>query len=428
MRPGRSGLTILAATVLVDMIGFGIVLPLLPFYAESLGASPFAVTLIIASFSATQLIAAPIWGRVSDRRGRRPLLIAGLFASAVSYLIFAVADSLTVLLLSRVAAGAAGGTISVAQAYVADSTEGSKRAQGLGLIGAASGLGIMLGPAIGGFFSQWGLGAAGYVAAGMCAANGLAAILFLPESRHFDRRKDDGVAIGAAQGDRTGRPGDQASAATGGLREWAAALFRYPMSSLLSVYFLTISSFAAMTSVLALYLERAFGMDASSMGLVFTLAGAVTVVVRGAAVGRIVHRIGESATVRFGCVILGLSLMMVPFMKNEWWLVGLVPLWALGTGITFPSLASLVSRATGPSSQGSVLGGSQLVGGLGRVVGPLWAGLLFQTVSLASPFTTAGFFVAVAFLLALRIPPAQAIETWGGRPASRPAGNRRTGE
>jgi len=182
------------------------------------------------------------------------------------------------------------------------------------------------------------------------------------------------------------------------------------MSALLSVYFLTISAFAAMTSVLALYLERTFGMDASGMGLVFTLAGAVTVIVRGAAVGRIVHRIGESATVRFGCVVLGFSLMMVPFMRSEWWLAALVPLWALGTGITFPSLASLVSRATDPRSQGSVLGGSQLIGGLGRVAGPLWAGLLFQTVSLASPFTTAGVLVALAFLLSLRIPPAEAIE------------------
>ncbi|MFW6192570.1 MAG: MFS transporter, partial [Gemmatimonadota bacterium] len=170
-------LAILCGTVLVDMIGFGIVLPLLPFYAESMGASPSEVTLIIASYSAMQLAAAPIWGRVSDRRGRRPLIIAGLFASAASYLIFGLAETLLVLLVSRVAAGASGGTVSVAQAYVADFTEEDDRAHGLGLIGAASGLGVMLGPAIGGYFSQWGLGVPGYVAAGLCLLNGVAAIV-----------------------------------------------------------------------------------------------------------------------------------------------------------------------------------------------------------------------------------------------------------
>lgn len=400
----RAGLTVLAATVLVDMIGFGIVLPLLPFYAESLGASPFDVTLIIASFSATQLVAAPIWGRVSDRRGRRPLLLAGLFASAVSYLIFALADSMAVLLLSRVAAGAAGGTIAVAQAYVADSTEGGDRAHGLGLIGAASGLGIMLGPAIGGFFSAWGLGAPGYVAAGLCALNGLAAIWLLPESRHF--RDRDAVAR-AAQGE------------AGSLAGWLGALTRFPLGLLLVVYFLAISSFAAMTSVLALYVERVFAMDASDMGIVFTGAGAVTVVVRGAVVGRLVRRIGESRTVRVGLVILAVSLAAIGWIPSRWWLILLVPLWAVATGVLFPSLASLISRATDEGSQGSILGGSQLAGGLGRVLGPLWAGLLFERLSIASPFGVAGVVTAAAVVLAMRIPAVSdlgldAARTWSG--------------
>jgi MFS family permease len=383
----RAGLTILAATVLVDMIGFGIVLPLLPFYAESMGATPFAVTLIIASFSATQLVAAPIWGRVSDTRGRRPLLIAGLFASAVSYLIFALADSLAVLLLSRVAAGAAGGTISVAQAYVADSTEGSKRAQG------------------GGFFSQWGLGVPGLVAAGLCATNGAAAVLFLPESRHFE---------GPA---RAAREGQARLSVLAAIRALLGSMTRYPLSLLLSVYYLAISSFGAMTSVLALYLERAFEMNASDMGIVFTMAGAVTVVVRGAAIGRIVRRIGEPMTVRIGCVILTLSLLGIPLMPSRWWLGVFVPLFALSTGITFPSLASLVSRATDTQSQGSILGGSQLVGGLGRVVGPIWAGLLFQHLSITSPFFVAAIFVVLGFLLSLRLPSVERIEQAAAEPS-----------
>lgn len=401
----RTGLTVLAATVLVDMIGFGIVLPLLPFYAEELGASPFKVTLIIASFSAMQLLAAPIWGRVSDRHGRRPLILAGLFASAVSYLIFALADSLAVLLLSRIAAGAAGGTISVAQAYVADSTEGDERTHGLGLIGAASGLGIMLGPAIGGFFSQFGLGAPGLVAAFLCALNGLAAIIYLPESRHFRER------AAAARGEAVS------------LRGWLTALTRFPLWLLFTVYFLCISSFAAMTSVLALYLERVFAMDATDMGLVFTAAGAVTVVVRGAAVGRLVRRVGEALTVRAGTVILAFGLATIPLMPNRWWLILLVPLWAVATGILFPSLASLTSQATDAYSQGSILGGSQLFGGLGRVLGPVWAGLLFQHVSIGSPFAMAGILVGIAVVLATRIPSPRELDGsaksgWSGPVAS----------
>lgn len=404
----RTGLTVLAGTVLVDMIGFGIVLPLLPFYAEDLGATPLEVTLIIASFSAMQLLAAPLWGRFSDTRGRRPLIIAGLFASALSYLIFALADSIAVLLLSRLAAGAAGGTISVAQAYVADSTQGDERAHGMGLIGAASGLGIMLGPAIGGFFSQWGLGAPGFVAAGLCAANGLAALALLEDSRHFRERRHEA-------------PGARGEATT--LSGWARSLVRFPLGLLLAVYFLSISSFTAMTAVLALYLERVFAMDASDMGIIFTVAGAVTVVVRGAAVGRLVKRVGEAATVRSGTVILALSLAAIAFIPNRWWLGALIPLWALATGILFPSLHSLISRATDAGSQGSILGGSQLAGGLGRVLGPVWAGVLFQEIAIGSPFVVAGLVTGIAIVLSLRVPAAtehriEPADAWSGTVAA----------
>ncbi len=415
----RPGLSVLLATVLVDMIGFGIVLPLLPFYAEDLGATAFQVTMIIASFSAMQLIAAPIWGRFSDRTGRRRLLIAGLFASAISYLIFALADSIAVLLISRAAAGAAGGTISVAQAYMADSTKGEERAHGLGLIGAASGLGIMLGPAIGGYFSRFGLGAPGLVAAGLCALNAAAAILFLPESKPFLDRTTAAV---------------RGQAAT--FRGWLHSLTRYPLRLLLAVYFLALSCFTSMTSVLALYLSRTFAMDASDMGLVFSLAGAVTVVIRGGAVGRIVKAFGEAATVRAGCVLLALSVGAIPFLPNKWWLLLVVPLWACSTGILFPSLASLISRATDEHSQGSVLGGSQLAGGAGRVVGPLWAGAMFQSYSIVSPFLFGSGLMLIAIFLSLRIPaavlpdtqePLEPADQWSGptaahEPSDRPKG------
>ena len=367
------------------MLGFGIVLPLLPFYAESMGATPLQVTILVASFSAMQLAAAPFWGRVSDRVGRRPLLIGSLFASSVSYLVFGLAHSFFWLLVSRMAAGAAGGTITIAQAYVADTTVHEERARGMGHLGAASGLGVMLGPAVGGAASDWwGLGAPGFVAAAFCALNGVAAIFLVPESHKEEHRTRAGQA------------------AT--LRSWVASMTAYPLSVMLSVYFLTISSFTAMTSVLALYLERSFGVDEKDMAVLFTLSGATTVVVRGALLGRLVKRVGESVTVRVGICSLMAAMIVLPFLPSARWAMLVVGLYAFGAGTLFPALASLVSRATDRASQGSILGGSQVVGGLGRVVGPLWAGFFFQSVGIATPFNLGAVLVLIALLVATRIP------------------------
>ena len=385
----KQPLAVLYAAVLVDMMGFGIVLPLLPFYATNLGATPLQVTLIGASFSAMQLAAAPLWGRLSDRRGRRPLLIAGLFASSASYLLFGLAHSLELLLFSRIVAGAAGGTISVAQAYAADSTSSEDRARGMGHIGAASGLGVMLGPAIGGLFSRWGLGVPGFVAAVLCALNGIAAIYFLPETR--------------THAARAARARDQhTQAAT--LRSWLLSMTHYPLSLFLSVYFLTISSFTAMTAVLALYLNKQFGTGEAQMAVVFTLAGGATVVVRGFMLGPLVRRVGENITVRIGIVALAFAMLAFPLLRTNWAAYLIVPIYAFGTGTLFPALATLVSRATDADSQGSILGGSQVVGGLGRVVGPMWAGWLFQSVGITSPFRVGAVLVALAGFFSLRMP------------------------
>jgi MFS transporter, DHA1 family, tetracycline resistance protein len=383
----RSPIAVLFMAVLVDMLGFGIVIPVLPFYALEMGAGALEVTLLIASFSAMQMAASPIWGRVSDRRGRRPLLIAGLFASAVSYLIFGLAESLALLLVSRLAAGAAGGTISVAHAYIADTTQAEERARGMGLIGAAAGLGVMLGPAIGGWFSRYGLGAPGFVAAGLCAANAVAAIFLLPESR----QRVEGSA-------------SSSQAAT--LGGWLRTMTSFPLSLLLAVYFLGITSFTAMTALLALYFERVFGIGAEQMGILFAIAGGATVVIRGVVLGALVRRFGEIVTVRLGMIGLGLAFVLLPHLPSFGWAMLIVPLYAFGAGTLFPALSSLVSRATDADSQGSILGGKEIVGGTGRVLGPLWGGFVFQQVSIGSPFLIGASLVSLAFVLALRIPAA----------------------
>jgi DHA1 family tetracycline resistance protein-like MFS transporter len=383
----RSPLAVLAMAVLVDMLGFGIVIPVLPFYALELGATPLEVTVLIASFSAMQMAATPIWGRVSDRRGRRPLIIAGLFASAVSYLIFGLAHTVPLLLLSRMAAGAAGGTISVAHAYVADTTKAQERAHGMGVIGAAAGLGVMLGPAIGGFSAaRFGYAAPGFVAAALCALNGIAAIWLLPES-HSARAR-----VAARRG----------QAAT--LRGWLSAMTSQPLALLLGIYFLGITSFTALTALLALYFERTFAIGAEQMGILFAISGGCTVVVRGVVLGRLVKRYGEIATVRVGAISLAIAFVLIPLIQDFRLALAAVPLYAFGAGTLFPSLATLTSLAADAESQGSILGGSQVVGGLGRVVGPLWAGLLFQEVAPRTPFHVALGLTVIAILLTQRIP------------------------
>ena len=383
-------LALLCGAVLIDMIGFGIVLPLLPFYAESFHATPFEVTLLIAAFSAMQLVFAPVWGRISDARGRKPILLLELSMSAVAYVMFALAQSLPILFLSRLLAGAAGGTVGVAQAYVADTTTKKERARGLGYIGAAAGLGVMIGPAIGGIFSRWGMGAPGWVAAALCVVDAVAILFLLPESRPAHD------AHGAKKPRRTLTT-----------REWARTLTTPPLSLLLLVYFLCISSFASMTATLALFVERTFQMDAQQMGWVLTGSGGTTVIVRGVLLGPLVSKFGEAKTARIGAISLGIALLLVPLIPNKWWLAAVVLTYAGGAGTLFPSLASLVSRATHADVQGAILGGSQMIGGLGRVIGPLWAGLAFQHIAFRAPFFIGAAIVFVAVLLALRIPTAQ---------------------
>jgi len=368
------------------MIGFGIVIPVLPFYATSFGASPFQVTLLFAAFSAMQMVATPLWGRISDKSGRRPLLIAGLVASAVSHLIFGLSNTLWLLFASRLAAGAAGGTISVAHAYIADRTSAEDRAHQMGLVGAAAGLGFMVGPAIGGIASRWGLGFPGYVAATVAAINAVLAFFLLPESRSREDSR------------RTGRT------ETDTLAGWLAAMARFPISLMMVVYFLAISSFSGLTAVLALFLEARFAVNAQDIGFVFTIAGGATVVVRGLFLGRLVRRYGEKTVVRIGAFALLVSLAAMPLIPNAWWSGPMVILYAFGAGTLFPTLATLVSFAANRESQGAILGGSQFVGGLGRVTGPIWFGLLFQSVRPGSPFVVGAVLVAASWLMASRIP------------------------
>jgi multidrug resistance protein len=378
-------LAILIAVNFVDMIGFMIVLPLLPFYALELHASPEMVGLLIASFSVAQLVAAPVWGRVSDRYGRRPALLIGLTASAAAYVVFGFAESYWLLLLSRLVQGAGGGTTGVAQAYVADTTAPADRARALGWLSAATSAGVVLGPAIGSFAAHLGREAPGLVAASLCLVNVIFAWRWLPESKARD------------EGPPRRRPPVWHAA-------WSA--IRHPgtpLARLLWIYGIGMLAFSAQTSTVALYLGAEFGLDERSIGPVFSYIGVLSFTMRSALLGPIVDRLGEVRTMRTGTLLLVLGLLLYPLPRQFWALLAVIPLVPIGTALLFPSTTSLMSRHSDPRELGATMGVAQTFAGLARVVAPLLATAAFQRLGHGWPFYLAGACVAVVGMLAFRI-------------------------
>jgi multidrug resistance protein len=379
-------LAVLIFVCFVDAIGFMIILPLLPFYATRLAATPETVGLLIASFSIAQLLAAPLWGRVSDRYGRRPALLIGLGASTVAYAVFGLADSVWLLFASRVVQGAGGGTTGVAQAYVADTVEPNDRARALGWLSSATATGMILGPAIGSFAFRLGPEAPGLVAAGLCLVNVIFAWKWLSESR----------------------PGRRDS--IGPLRPiWHPAwlVVRHPgnlVSRLIWIYGIGMVAFSAMTSVLSLYLQAQFGLTEKTIGPIFAYVGVLSLVMRSLLLGPIVDRIGENWTMRAGTLLLAAGLLLYPMPHSLWALAAVIPLVPIGTALLFPATTSLMQRYADPRELGTTMGVAQTFAGLARVVAPLMATAIFQRLGHAWPFYVAGGVVTLAGMLTLQVP------------------------
>jgi multidrug resistance protein len=363
-----------------------IVLPLLPFYALKLQASPETIGQLIASFSVAQLISAPIWGRVSDRYGRRPALLIGLSASAAAYVVFGLAHSVWLLFLSRLVQGAGGGTTGVAQAYVADTVDPADRARALGWLSAATSAGVMLGPAIGSFAAHFGQAAPGMVAAALCLVNVFFAWKWLPESHK------------------------EPIASTGKGRKpiWHPAWMALrhpgtPIARLLWIYGVGMIAFASMTSVLALYLGAEFGIDEKSIGYIFLYVGVLSFVMRSLLLGPIVDWIGETWAMRFGTVLLVLGLALYPLPRDLWTLAVVIPLVPIGTALLFPATTSLMSRYSEPGELGTTMGVAQTFAGLARVLAPILATITFQRLGHGWPFYVAGGFVALVGIMAFQV-------------------------
>jgi len=380
-------LFVLMIAAFVDMVGLLMVLPLLPFYATELGGGGLVVGLLVSSYAIAQLISAPLWGRVSDRYGRRPALIIGLSFSAVAYVIFGYAATLPVLLLSRVVAGAGGGTTGVIQAYVADSTEPENRARSLGWISAATNLGVAIGPVLGSLAYTWGREAPGLVAAALCLANIGFAALFLRESHDVDAARSAGV--------RVRRPREAVLGVI--LRR------RDPASRLIWIYAIGMGSFQGMTAVFALFLAFRFGVTEETIGYFFMYMGALSVLTRAGILGPIVDRLGEARVSRFGIVTLSTGLATLPLTHTYFALAIAVGLVTLGTSFTFPCITSLLSRVIDQHERGLYMGVQQTFGGLARVIGPLWAGWAYDHLGIGVPFWTGAILVLGTLFLGLRM-------------------------
>ncbi|HEX2310921.1 MAG TPA: MFS transporter [Vicinamibacterales bacterium] len=375
-----SPLLVIFLTVFIDLLGFGIIIPLLPFYAEHFGASALMVGLLSTSFSVAQFLFAPFWGRLSDRIGRRPVILLGLLGSAVSYALFAMATSLPALFVARTLAGVAGANIPTAQAFIADTTTAETRARGMGIIGAAFGLGFIFGPAIGGFLSHWGYAAPAWFASALSLANFGAAVVLLPESRP------------AHVGDLSG---------PGRFEVIRRAVVRPNLPMVLLVYFLVLTSFASFEAMFALYSERRFGFTAATIGYMFAWVGVVLATVQGLLVGRVVKRVGERVVIPAAIMVLAGALGLVPLADSVPVLAAACGLLALGMGFNSPSLLSAISQLADPRDQGSTLGVSQSLGSLARIIGPLWGGWVFDHLGIRFPFYTAGGLMLVACVLSV---------------------------
>jgi MFS transporter, DHA1 family, tetracycline resistance protein len=401
-------------TVAVDLIGFGIVVPILPRYAQQFGVSATTIGFIFASFSVAQLLCAPLWGRLSDRVGRKPILIVSLFGTALGSVLTGLALGVPLLFLGRIIDGASGASVSVAQAAAADLAPPHQRARLMGLLGAAFGVGFVAGPAIGALGSLIGPNVPFFIAAAIAFVNALVALKRLPETatidRHHDTAAEDAEAIAAAP--TLDGPGIVEPAHL----ERAVTVDRRGIVRLIIVAFVAMVGFSGFEATFALLGEDRFAFTQATTGAVFTVIGVALVVVQGGLVGKVNDALGETTTLRVGLMAnaIGLAVLAV----NGGWatLVAALALLVVGQGLLTPTLSSAVAGRAG-AQRGQWLGWQQSAGGLARVIGPVAAGALFQYIGVGAPYVV-GAALAFVALLALPTGRAPAAATPGRDPSS----------
>jgi MFS transporter, DHA1 family, tetracycline resistance protein len=410
----KPSLLVVFLTVFIDLIGFGIVVPLVPIYTRHYGASGWLIGVIIASFSAMQFIFSPIWGRLSDRHGRRPILLISTAGAALSYALFAIGSgfanhtaALVALLLSRMFAGGFAGNITVAQAYIADITPPEHRSKRMGLIGMAFGLGFIFGPAISGIALKFGGATApGWTAAALCAANFLLAFFILAES------------LKPGSGHANHRPH---------LDQWLHTLSQPKIGLLVLIFFLATFAFSCFESTLPLLVSDNFNLGitmdetkpATTVISLFVFCGLIGAFIQGGAIGRLVKMLGEPKLIALSLVLTGISLAVLPFVKGDGqlkWLAVLhladwpwikmllaLALLAIGSALTRPPVFGLLSNLAPANEQGATIGVAQGAGAMARILGPIFAASLYVHVPALPYVVCGGVSILAAILAALRL-------------------------
>jgi MFS transporter, DHA1 family, tetracycline resistance protein len=391
-RMKKTPLLIIFLIVFVDLLGFGIVIPILPSYAQrGFAASDFTVGLLVASFSFMQLLFTPLWGRLSDRIGRKPVLMIGLANTVIGYVMFGLAGSLTMLFAARMLAGIGGANISAAQAYIADVTPIHERAKGMGLIGAAFGLGFVFGPVIGGLLSAYGYAVPGLAAAGLSFTALLLTITILPEPK---RAEADGPRISTAFS----------------WKNLATVLGRPKIMVLLLLFFLVTFAYANIYATFPILATRDFGYSDHQIGFLFGFIGIIGALTQGGLIRLFAGRISERVLflVGAGLTMVGLTLLplahhaVVPEAMHTVVLHTILTILAFGSGLVTPIALSMLSQRADPREQGGILGVNQSLGALGRTLGPVWGSFIFQAAGHPYPFFTGGAVMLLVLLIAWR--------------------------
>lgn len=381
----RRVLVIVFVTILIDFIGFSVLVPVLPLFADRLGASSFQVSLILSLYALAQLLFLPAWGWVSDRIGRRPVLLVSLLGTALCFVLLALAETIETVYLARVLSGFFAASIGTAQAVITDVTPPAERARGMGIIGAAFGAGMIVGPMMGGLLAAWDEQAPFYAVALLAAANLMLALAWLPESR------PQGLA----------RPpwGDLAKSIVPTPLRVAMAVHDRRIALYLVLFFVFFTAFAVLESMFTLYLGRGYGADELDAALVFAWIGLFVALTQTVLLRRLVVHLSETRLVALGVGFMAVGMAGVAYAPSFASFFWIGPLIAFGNGIAFPSFTSLYTKACRAENAGELLGQSNSMATTGRIVGPLFAGKLMDAVSLPAPFIMSSLVMAAGLAL-----------------------------
>mgnify|MGYP000567451389 CR=1 FL=1 len=389
----KSPLVILFLTALLDLIGFGIVLPLLPTYARDLGASPFMIGFIAAVYSGMQFIFSPVWGRLSDLIGRRPVMLGSIFLASISYIFFSQATTIPLLILARTMSGIGSANIAAAQAYITDVTDSKSRSTAMGMLGAAFGIGFIIGPLIGGFLkTNFGIEMVGLVAAALIGIDFILAIFFLPESNKEAKKISELFRPGTTTGERKTLVEDLSSKVTAYTDSVRTAFSSKPIAMLMTTNFIFTFGIVNMQIAAILLWKEFFEATDQQIGYLFAYVGFLSVIVQGGLIGRLNKMLGEHKLFLWGHVITFVGVFFVPFVPQDaLFSTGLFILlfFALGTSLVNPINISMISLYSYDQKQGQIMGLGQSINSFARILGP-FSGSILYGMSHKAPFIVAG--------------------------------------